>query len=98
MTNKLSIIRQLLHEISYEGASVSKYREGGPGLENVLTAEVLQGLDFLPREQFFKAFVDALSGGNAARAKLKAQSEEAAFSFLPYPFLFRPDSQRPAET
>ena len=47
-------VRCLLDELSWEG-NAWKYREGGLGLENVLTAEVFQALDFLPREAFLGA-------------------------------------------
>jgi hypothetical protein len=91
MSREPSIIQQLLNEISYDGATVKRYHGGGLGLENVLTAEVLQGLDFLPREQFLGAVVRALNGNiPAARAKLLEQIEQAAFRFLPGPIPFRP--------
>lgn len=47
----VSAIGRLLDELSWEG-NARKYRDGGRGLENVLTAEVFQALDFLPREAF----------------------------------------------
>lgn len=47
----MSAIRNLLDEISWEG-NAKPYRGGGSGRENVLTAEVFQALDFLPREPF----------------------------------------------
>jgi len=88
-----SILQQLLHEISYEGALVERYRGGGLGQENVLTAEVLQGLDFLPREHFFGAVVRAFHGNfPAARARLLDQIEQATFRFLPGPIPFRPSA------
>jgi hypothetical protein len=40
-----SVLGRLLEEISWEGASVRRYRDGGRGHENVLTAEVLTALD-----------------------------------------------------
>lgn len=41
-----SVVGRLLAEISWERATA--YREGGRGRENVLVAEVLMALDFLP--------------------------------------------------
>ena len=91
MTGEHSIMRRLLQDISYDGKAIKRYRKGGLGIENVLTAEVLQGLDFLPREYFFKAFVKHLNGSiDTARDKLVEQSEKAAFHFLPGPFYFQP--------
>ena len=46
-----SITGRLLEEISWEG-NARRYRRGGQGRENVLTAEVFQILDFLPRDRF----------------------------------------------
>ena len=50
----VSAIDRLLDELSWEG-NARKYRGGGRGLENVLTAEVFQALDFLPRDAFLGA-------------------------------------------
>ena len=50
-TNR-SIIGSLLSEISWEASKTTRYRDGGQGLENVLTTEVLQVLYFLPRQHF----------------------------------------------
>lgn len=47
----MSAIGRLLDELSWEG-NARKYRGGGNGLENVLTTEVFQALDLLPREAF----------------------------------------------
>ena len=45
-----SVLGRLLEELSWAGNTIRNYREGGRGYENVLTAEALQGLDFLPRK------------------------------------------------
>lgn len=55
-----SRITRLLEEISREKAV--KYRAGGRGMDNVLTAEVLIGLDLLPRDRFFAQVVRSCSG------------------------------------
>lgn len=34
------------------GSRACKYHDGGLGLENVITTEAFQGLDFLPRQAF----------------------------------------------
>ena len=47
-----SVIGRLLEELSWVGHTIKSYREGGRGFENVLTAEVFQALDFLPRSNF----------------------------------------------
>jgi len=51
-TVKHSFVGRLLEEISYEGKKVRVYRDGGLGRENVLTTEVFQALDFMPRTLF----------------------------------------------
>jgi hypothetical protein len=50
-----SVLGRLFAEISWEGARVREYRDGGRGRENVLTAEVLGALSYLPRSTFLAA-------------------------------------------
>ncbi|MDQ0733797.1 hypothetical protein [Arthrobacter agilis] len=76
-----SMIARLLEEISWERAV--KYRNGGRGMENVLTAEVLIALDLLPRSHFFAAVVNSCSGAAHARDQLVEQAEMAEMSLLP---------------
>ncbi len=94
MASKPSILQQLLVEISYDGATVSRYKRGGLGMENVLTAEVLQGLDFLPREHFLGGIVQAMNGQKieVTRTQLLTQIEQASLTFLPGPIRFRPET------
>lgn len=83
MKQSHSILGRLLEEISWEG-NARHYREGGRGLENVLTAEVFLALDYLPRTRFLGSVIDALAGGNPqARAKLRDEAEAAEISILP---------------
>jgi hypothetical protein len=78
-----SAIRQLLDEISWEGNAV-KYRGGGVGKENVLTAEVFQALDLLPRAHFFAPVLQGLHGiGTSAREGLAADAEAMRIEVLP---------------
>jgi len=72
----------LLEEISWEG-NARRYREGGRGFENVLTAEVFQALDFLPRGEFFGRLVASVVGAPDAVKKLSVEAEQLAFSLLP---------------
>lgn len=44
-----STLGRLLQELSWVGSNIRAYRNGGLGFENVLTAEVLTVLDYLPR-------------------------------------------------
>lgn len=77
-----SAIRRLLQEISWEG-NASKYHDGGLGKENVLTAEVLQALDYLPRETFLAGVLRAAHGADVAREDAAADAEDLAFDILP---------------
>lgn len=76
-----SIVGKLLQEISWEKAR--DYRKGGQGRENVLTAEVLVGLDFLPRTEFLGGVLRSAHGASEARAKVAAEAEELRLHFLP---------------
>jgi len=64
-----SPIGRLLEEISWEG-NARKYRQGGKGFENVLTAEVFQALDFLPRSSFLGRIIATLEGGDSETLRL----------------------------
>lgn len=83
-TASSSIVGKLLEEISWEKAR--DYRAGGQGRENVLTAEVLVGLDFLPRTHFLGAVIQAAQGADDARKKLASEAEELQMHFLPGDF------------
>lgn len=83
-TASSSIVGKLLEEISWEKAR--DYRAGGQGRENVLTAEVLVGLDFLPRTEFLGAVVRAAHGADEARNMLAAEVEGVLMHFLPGDF------------
>jgi len=79
-----SIIGRLLQELSWTGELITRYRGGGRGFENVLSAEVLQALDFLPRQAFFGAVIQAVHGASAtARQLLRDEAEAAEFLVLP---------------
>ncbi|VXB43910.1 hypothetical protein [Nocardioides sp. AX2bis] len=77
-----SAVRRLLDELSWEG-NARKYRGGGLGLENVLTTEVFQALDFLPRDAFLGAVLRAAAGADAVRDHAAAQVERAVVDVLP---------------
>ena len=62
----VSVIGRLLEEISWEGSRVKQYREGGRGMENVLTAEVLLPLTYLPRAPFLAPVLRSAHGASAA--------------------------------
>lgn len=88
-----SILGSLLKELSWEGRGVGRYREGGHGLENVLTAEVLQGLDFLPRTHFLGEVLRAAHGTGRGVALLAEQVENAEIELLPGNYFLRPGDQ-----
>ena len=91
-----SILGSLLREISWVGGSnlAEHYRNGGLGIENVLAAEVLQGLDFLPRQHFLGAVISELSGHILpVREKLMTEIEQISISLLTQHFYLRPSEK-----
>ena len=78
-----SAIGRLLREISWEGKKTTQYRKGGLGHENVLTTEVFQALDFLPRRLFLGAVLAEATGADSARQQLVAEIEDAELDLLP---------------
>jgi hypothetical protein len=78
-----STLGRLLQELSWEGRSVRNYRDGGLGRENVLTAEVLTALDYLPRTAFLGAVLAAAHGADQARSQVMSEVEEAVITLLP---------------
>lgn len=87
-----SLLGRLLAEISWEG-NAKIYREGGRGRENVLTAEVLQALDYLPREHFFGAVVKSMNGAKNAREILGDEIENAKIDLLHGDILLKPSAK-----
>lgn len=76
----VSAVRRLLDELSWEG-NARKYRNGGLGLENVITAEVFQALDFLPRQAFLAPVLAGASG--AVLEQAHTEIEQAVIDVLP---------------
>ncbi|MBP2414336.1 hypothetical protein JOF48_003135 [Arthrobacter stackebrandtii] len=70
-----------MEEISWERATA--YRQGGRGRENVLSAEVLMALDYLPRQHFLGAVLSAAHGADASRQLFVSEVERAEMDFLP---------------
>jgi len=83
-SDESTVLGRLLEELSWEGHEriKSAYRAGGRGQENVLAAEVLMPLDFLPRTSFLGAVLLAAHGGDRARATAAADVEQLRLSFL----------------
>ena len=75
-------IGRLLREISWEG-NARHYRAGGRGRENVLTAEVFQSLDFLPRDTFLGRILRSAQGAPEAVNALSREVEESSIRLLP---------------
>jgi len=85
-----TIIGRLLEEISWEGKRVGLYRRGGRGMENVLTAEVMLALDFLPRTHFLAEVLRAAHGAENALDGVAAQIEDCELSVLPPQLTLKP--------
>jgi hypothetical protein len=82
VTRAPSVLGRLLQELSWEG-NARHYRGGGRGFENVLTAEVFQALDFLPRSYFLGPVLAGAVGAERSVKALASEAEDASFSFLP---------------
>ncbi|MFI6031836.1 hypothetical protein [Amycolatopsis magusensis] len=78
-----SILGRLLEEISWEGDPARRYRDGGRGRENVLSAEVLTVLDYLPRAAFLGAVLRGAHGDPATLEAVAGEAEELQIEFLP---------------
>lgn len=66
--------------MSYESAK--SYHDGGTGRENVLTVEVFQALDFLPRTGFPGSVMLAAYGADRARERLIEDIENTTVELL----------------
>jgi hypothetical protein len=82
-SNIPTILGRLLAELSWEGTDIKSYRQGGRGYENVLTTEVLQALDFLPRATFLGSIIASLHGSGIGAVSLLSEIEEAKILVLP---------------
>ena len=80
--NYSSVVCRLLNEISWEG-NTTKYHQGGRGFENVLSAEVFQALDFLPRAAFLGTIIRSASGHRPTLNTVADNVEQLQFRFLP---------------
>ena len=89
-----SVLGRLLEELSWVGKTINTFREGGRGFENVLTAEVFQALDFLPRTTFLGKIIAASEGANKTREILIKEIEDAEFSLLPGNHYLIPSGER----
>ena len=92
-SNNPRVLGRLLEELSWVGNTIKDYREGGRGFENVLTAEVLQSLDFLPRQSFLGSIVEVSQGAIESRKKLREEIEQAEFTLLPGNFYLIPSAK-----
>ena len=78
-----SLLNHLLREVSWVGKDIFKYRDGGVGFENVLSAETLQAIDFLPRTQFLGQILRGAHGADAGRLMLADEAEDCEIELLP---------------
>jgi hypothetical protein len=78
-----SVVGRLLEELSWVGSKISDYRNGGRGYENVLTAEGLLGLDYLPRTRFLGEVISRAHGAEECRKRLVSEIEGAVLTLLP---------------
>ncbi|WP_375448768.1 hypothetical protein [uncultured Nostoc sp.] len=93
LTSNSRVIGRLLQELSWVGSTIKEYRDGGRGFENVLTAEVFLALDFLPRQFFLGAVLEASHGATKVRTLLQREIEQAEFTLLPGNFYLTPSGR-----
>ncbi|MGI9017077.1 MAG: hypothetical protein ACR2HR_08240 [Euzebya sp.] len=86
-----SVIGRLLDEVSWVGSKIRDYRGGGRGHENVLTAEVLLPLTYLPRAEFLGEVFRCANGADEARRRVADELEHAEIVFLPDQSQLGPD-------
>lgn len=86
-----SVIGRLLEEISWDGSNVRAYRDGGRGRENVLSAEVLLPLSYLPRDAFLAEILRQAHGAKARRLAAAVEMEQAVITLLPEQIELGPD-------
>lgn len=77
----ISVVGRLLATVSWEHATW--YHAGGQGRENVLTAEVFQALDLLPRTSFLGNLLLMAHGAESTIKVLADEVEELNFTLLP---------------
>ena len=82
-----SVIGRLLEEVSWDGERVRAYRDGGRGRENVLTAEVLSPLSYLPRDRFLGEVLRSAHGAKDACVGAALELETAQVTLLPDEFV-----------
>ena len=69
-------VGRLMEVISWHGKSIRNFRNQGTGMEDVLTTEVIQALDLLPRSHFLAPVLEACEGlAIDARAHLADEAE-----------------------
>jgi hypothetical protein len=69
-------IGRLIEVISWHGKNIRHFRNEGSGMEDVLTTEVMQALDLLPRSHFLAPVLEACEGlATNARALLSDEVE-----------------------
>lgn len=79
-----TIIGRILSEVSWAGRKVKDYRKGGAGFENVLTAEVFQLLDLLPRNKFLYKILEKIKMMDGQKFFIsKDEAEEMELDILP---------------
>jgi hypothetical protein len=91
-----SALDRLLETLSWDGAGIRKYRQGGAGQENVLTTEILSALDFLPRS-FLGLVLRSAHGDNATLDSVAGEAEQAEITVLGEDIFLRPSGSSHGE-
>ena len=69
-------IGRLMEVVSWHGTTIRNFRGRGTGKEDVITTEVFQALDLLPRSQFLAAVLEACEGSAVEARQLLVDEAE----------------------
>ncbi len=77
-------VGRLLEEISWDGGRCTRLRDAERGKENMLTTEVFQALDLLPRSDFLARLpLNGECGGESTRRRFAEEAEDFEITILP---------------
>ena len=86
-----SAIARLVDELSWSGNGIRDLRGGGYGYENVLVTEVLQALDYLPRENYLGKIFTHAHGNEITKHSLSNDAEQLDITILPGNYYLKPN-------
>ncbi|QOR36153.1 hypothetical protein IMX26_04895 [Clostridium sp. 'deep sea'] len=86
-----SAIGRLVDELSWANNGMRDFGGGGFGYDNVLTTEVLQALDYLPRENYLGKIFCSAHGNELTKKSLCKDAEQLNLTILPGNYYLKPN-------